>query len=260
MSQPEAEAPITLDSMRAGLANGEFFLEYLPVIALNDGRCVGAETLIRWRRASGVIGPDEFIPVIENTPLSGVLTYWVVDTMASELADWLRANPESYISINVPPEILGRGGIEHAAGKAGLLDLASQLVFEVTERGVPDALGVAAINGAIEHGIRVALDDVTLSGPANLAVLARCNFHIVKLDRSLIWEIQPDCPHPPWLEEVGALLQISQMTVIAEGIETPQQRAALESSNVQFGQGFHFSRPLAAEAFMEFHRRAGTDG
>ena len=47
------------------------------------------------------------------------------------------------------------------------------------------------------------------------------------------------------------------MTVIAEGIETPQQRAALESSNVQFGQGFHFSQPLVAEAFMEFHRRAG---
>lgn len=257
MSQPEQEEPISIDSMRAGLASGEFFLEYLPIISLNDGRCIGAESLIRWRRPSGVLGPDEFIPTIENTPLSGVLTYWVVDTVASELAEWLRANPDAYISVNVPPEILGRGGIEYAAGKAGILDLISQVVFEITERGVPDALGVAAINAAMDHGIRVALDDVTLSGPANLAVLARCNFHIVKLDRSLIWEIKPECPHPPWLEEVGALLMMSQMTVIAEGIETLQQRAALEKANVQFGQGFHFSQPLAAEAFIDFHRRAG---
>ena len=263
MSQTEergcdSDEPISLESIRAGLVRGEFFLEYLPIISLKNGRCVGGESLIRWRRGSGVVGPDDFIPYIDNTPLSGVLTYWVIDTMASELADWLRANPDTYVSINVPPEILGRGGIEYTAYKAGLVDLAPQIVFEVTERGVPDVLGVAGINTSIDHGIRVALDDVTLSGPANLAVLARCNFHIIKLDKSLIWEIQPESPHPPWLKEVGALLQLSQMTVIAEGVETAQQRAALEQAHVQFGQGFHFSQPLVAEAFIDFHRRVGN--
>src|SRR3954469_15828787 len=103
---------ITLDSMRSGLARGEFFLEYLPTVSLADGRCTGAEALARWRRPTGVVRPDDFIPLIEGTPLSGVLTYWVFETVAQELGDWLRAHKEASIGINVPPEILGRGGLE----------------------------------------------------------------------------------------------------------------------------------------------------
>ena len=68
---------ISLDAIRAGLADGEFFLEYLPTVSLADGRCVGAEALSRWRRASGVVQPGEFINLIEGTPVSGTLTYWV---------------------------------------------------------------------------------------------------------------------------------------------------------------------------------------
>ena len=101
---------INVDTIRDGLAHGEFFLEYLPTVTLADGRCVGAEALSRWRRSSGVVPPDEFIHLIEGTPLSGMLTYWVIETVAKELGDWLRAHKEAHISINVPPEILGRAG------------------------------------------------------------------------------------------------------------------------------------------------------
>src|SRR3954453_20494464 len=120
---------IDLAAMREGLARGEFFLEYLPTISLADGSCIGAEALSRWRRATGVVPPGEFIPLIENTPLSGLLTYWVMDTVAAELNDWLRANRDAHISINVPPEILGRGGMEYAATKSGLLEQVSQLIL-----------------------------------------------------------------------------------------------------------------------------------
>lgn len=255
---PEAEYPISLDSIRAGLALGEFFLEYLPTVSLADGRCVGAEALIRWRRPTGVVLPEEFIAIVECTPLSGVLTYWVIETVASEMASWLRANPHAHISINVPPEILGRGGVEYVVSKSGLMDLTAQIIMEITERGIPDTLGVAAINACIDHGVRVALDDVTLSGPANLAVLARCHFHIIKLDKSLIWEISPQCPHPNWLEDIGALLRSSRITVVAEGIETEQQRSALTRANIQFGQGYYFSRPISAAAFIAFHQNAAS--
>jgi len=117
---------ISLDTMRAGLAQGEFFLEYMPTVSLVDGRCTGAEALVRWNHESGVYSPDEFIPVAENTPLSGLITYWVIDTLAAEMGDWLRANPNAHISINVPPEILGRGGLEYAATKAGLMGPANR--------------------------------------------------------------------------------------------------------------------------------------
>lgn len=245
---------IDLPAIRDGLARGEFFLEYQPTVALADGRCIGAESLIRWRRTTGIVPPGEFIPLVENTPLSGLITYWIIDTVQAELGDWLRANRDAHIGINVPPEILGRGGMAYAAGKSGLAEISSQIVLEVTERGIPDSLGVQAINLYEGEGVKVALDDVTLVGGANLAVLARCNLYAIKLDRSLIQQIGPSCPTPVWLPSVTALLESSQLLVIAEGVETEMQFATLRAARIQAAQGFYFSRPLSVDAFMAYHR------
>src|SRR3954470_6769275 len=95
--------------IRDGLERGEFFLEYLPTMSLADGRCLGAEALIRWRRPQGIVPPGEFIPIAENTPLAGLLTYRVVELVSEELGPWFEANRDSYIGINSPPEIIGRG-------------------------------------------------------------------------------------------------------------------------------------------------------
>jgi len=247
---------ITPDLIRVGLNQGEFFLEYMPTISLVNGRCIGAEALIRWLRDGEVIMPDCFIPLAENTPLSGLITYWVIDTIAAELGDWLQANPDVHISINVPPEILGRGGMEYAAIKSGLIDVSSQLILEITERGVPDLMGVEAINNIWGLGVRVALDDVTLAGGANLAVLGRCNLHIIKLDRSLVAQIDVECPCPQWLDGVAAMVQASQLMVIAEGVETELQLMALRAANIAAAQGYYFSRPIPATAFMDYHFKA----
>ena len=129
-----------------GLAKGEFYLEYLPILSLPDLRCIGAEALIRWRRADGsLVMPGGFIPCLESTPASGVLTYWVVETAAAELSDWLRRHPDAHLSLNVPPEIVGRGGVYYTAMTSGLADMISQLILEVTERGLPDALGLEGL-------------------------------------------------------------------------------------------------------------------
>src|SRR4030095_10787506 len=213
---------ISLDAIRDGLAQGEFFLEYLPTVTLADGRCAGAEALARWRRSSGVVQPLEFIDLVEGTYLSGMLTYWVFETVANELGDWLRVHKEAHISVNVPPEILGRGGLEYAATKTGLSEIRSQIVLEVTERGVPDNLGVAALEAASRSGVRVALDDVTLTG-TQLAVLSRCTLDMIKTDRSLVDQITPECPRPAWLSGLSALLQSTRVAVIAEGVETQAQ-------------------------------------
>ncbi len=245
---------IDLATIREALSQGEFFLEYLPTISLADGRCIGAEALIRWRRATGVVPPGEFIPLVENTPLSGMLTYWVVDTVNTELGDWLRANRDAHVSINVPPEILGRGGMAYVASKCGLIAHVSQVILEVTERGLPDLLAVESINDGGGVDARVALDDVTLVGGANLAVLARCKFHAIKLDKSLIDQISPQCPTPEWLGSVTAMLESSHFQVIAEGVETEYQLSMLHAAKIQAAQGFYFSRPIQVAAFMAFHR------
>lgn len=239
-----------------GLAKGEFYLEYLPILSLPDLRCIGAEALIRWRRADGVVVmPGEFIPSLESTPASGVLTYWVVETAAAELRDWLRHHPDVHLSLNVPPEIAGRGGVYYAAMKSGLADMIPQVILEVTERGLPDALGLEGLLQAQQLGIKIALDDVNLLGGANLAILSRCPFDIIKVDRLLMARITPETPNPEWLEGLTALIRTSRMMVIAEGVETAHQLQVLIQAGVQAAQGFHLSPPIPAADLIAFHRR-----
>jgi len=256
VSDGQATDMISADAIHDGLVQGQFFLEYLPTISLADGRCVGAEALSRWRRSSGVVHPDDFIPIIEGTHLSGMLTYWVFETMAKELADWLRINKEFDISINVPPEIIGRGGLEYAAAKTGLSDIRNQIILEVTERGIPDNLGVATLAAASRSGVRIALDDVTLSG-TNLAILSRCTFDVIKTDRSLVDQITPECPSPAWLSGLSALLQAAPVAVIAEGVQTEAQADALRAAGISMAQGFFFSPPVSAEQLKLYHSTGG---
>ncbi len=251
---------ITLTDVRAALKNEEFLLEYLPTHDLDTGQCVGAEALIRWRRVNDVLQPLQFIPIVENTPISGLITYWVIDTVTRELGQWLHSHPDAHVAINVPPEILGRGGIEYAGNKSGLSDLASQVILEVTERGVPDLLGIQAINDSWGTGVRLALDDFSNIAGANLALLARCNFHIIKVDMSLVSQITDETPMPDWLPALSAIVESSLLTVIAEGVETEQQLKQLQASGIQQAQGFHFSKPLRSSAFMEYYAESnGND-
>ena len=249
---------IDLPAIRDGFERGEFFLEYLPTVSLIDGHCMGAEALIRWRRGTGVIPPNDFIPLADNTHMSGVITYWVVDALSAELGDWLNANPNAHLAFNAPPEILGRGGLGYVVAKSGLGKSASQLFVEITERGVPDLLGVSSINARVESDPKYVLDDVTLVGGANLAILTRSNFDAIKLDKSLIDQLQPERSVPSWLRTIGALIESSQLLVIAEGVETEHQAMMLRSAHIQAAQGYYFSPPVGAGAFMAFHRDHNT--
>ncbi|SBO44045.1 EAL domain-containing protein [Cyanobium sp. NIES-981] len=247
---------IELKDFEDGLSRGEFFLEYQPIVSLQDLRCIGAEALIRWRRPSGVLMPGQFMPCAENTPASGVLTYWVMETAIAELLPWLEDHPGCHLAINVPPEILGRGGLYHYGMKTDLQKRPRQLILELTERGLPDHLALQGLSSARDLGVRIALDDVTLMGGANLAALSRCPFDIIKVDRSLVGLISPGDALPNWLEGISALIRSSELMLVAEGVETAHQLRVLQDYGIQAAQGFLFSRPLAAPELISFHRRA----
>ena len=252
----------TLDDVRAAMDRGELYLSYLPIVMLRDQRCIGAEALVRWQRGNVVLQPIDFLHLVENTPVSGRLTYWVIDTVAAELGTWLTRHPRAQISINVPPEVLGRGGLEYAAVRSGLSGRIDQIVLEVTERGVPDQLGLDALNAMAERGVRIALDDVALSG-VNLALLARCNFGIIKLDRRLIGQLAAGSPEPRWLAGLASLLRNSEIQVIAEGVESLHQVNALLAAGVQMAQGYLFSAPLRAGELQSYYLSSngfGPDG
>ena len=187
----------------------ELFIEYQPIVLLSDASCIGAEALVRWRREHTILQPSEFLRAIDSTPLSGRLTYWVIDTVAADLGPWLSEHPGTQISINVPPEILGRGGLQYAAERSGLSAHANQIVLEITEHGVPDQLGLQALKMMAERGLRVALDDVTLTS-VNLALLTRCNFSVIKLDRQMTSQLEPGAPEPQWLLALSSLLIVRE--------------------------------------------------
>jgi sensor c-di-GMP phosphodiesterase-like protein len=247
---------IDLEMIRAGLKNGEFFLEYQPIVSLADQHCVGGEALIRWMHSSGLVMPGRFIPVIENTPVAGLLTYWVIDKVAAELGGWLREQDAVYLGINVPPEILGRGGLEYAATRSGLIEVADRVVLEITERGVPDKIGIDALNALRAHKtkIRIALDDVHLDG-ANLVVLARAHVDVIKIDASIVapsWEDTDS--HRSRLESLVALMRAADSSIVVEGIESADQAEVFRELGVPFAQGLYFSQALRAGPFEEFFR------
>jgi len=246
---------LNLAAVQAAFAAGELFLAYQPIVALRDGSCAGAEALIRWRHDGSVLDAAQFMPLTDRTPLSGVLTYWVIDTVASDLGDWLAQHPSAHIGINIPPEILGRGGIEYAAVKSGLREHARQVIFEITERGIPDEIGLQALNRIPESGARAALDDVTLSG-ANLALLTRCHFELIKIDQTLVAQVGADSRRPDWLDGLATLLRSTPLQVIAEGVENERQADVLRTAGVQLAQGHWFAEALSADAFKQYYARS----
>src|SRR4051812_42693399 len=102
-------AGFSFDEILDAIERHEFFLEYIPTMRLSDGRCMGAEALIRWRRGDCIVPPLDFIPFIENTPLSGLINYRVGELVGRELGPWLHKQEDIHIAINVTTEALGRG-------------------------------------------------------------------------------------------------------------------------------------------------------
>jgi sensor c-di-GMP phosphodiesterase-like protein len=241
----------SLEEIRTGFEANEFILEYLPTISLSNQSCVGAEALIRWRRADQVVPPLEFVPQIESSPLSGPMTYWIIERVAMELGDWLREQEGVHISINVPPELFGRGGLHYAVQKSNLSDVSNKLMMEVTERGLPDAMGIAAIADARRAGVLVALDDLNMN-ETNIVVLSRIHTDVVKFDKSFADQmLQPDWK-PEDIEGLSALITSTCFKVLVEGIETARQADIVKDAGVHLAQGFFFSPPLPAPRFMEY--------
>ena len=205
---------------------------------------------MRWQRPAGVLFPDAFIPLIENTPLSGLVTYWVIDQAGIELGDWLKTE-DVELHINVPPEILGRGGLEYAAQKSRLRDVRHKVVLEITERGLPDQIGLDAIEHAARQGVRIALDDVKIN-PASVVILSRTNVRIIKIDKSVLQDVGDGGRLPRWAEALAVLLKTTDIEVIAEGVETAEQLAMLRAAGVRRAQGYYFSRPLRVDRFLHY--------
>lgn len=248
----------SIDDAIHGLETNEFYLEYMPIVYLSDGRFAAVEALVRWKKGDTTVSPLEFIPEFEQGPLIGLLTYWVIERIAADLGPWLRDHPEFHVAINVPPELFGRGGLHYAAKVSGLDSLYPQIVLEMTERGVPDETTIEGLRFARRLGLGIAVDDIDATN-LTLLLLARANVDYLKLDKSLVDRIGQSGFPPGLLKELEPVLALGRPLVVAEGIETGEQLEFLRAQGVQLGQGWLISQPLSVAAFFSFYQRCSVE-
>ena len=242
----------SFDEIMEALQRQEFFLEYLPTMRLSDGHCVGGEALIRWRHGDRIVPPMDFIPFIENTSLSGLITYRVGELVGRELGPWLHRQEDIHIAINVPPETIGRGNLWSACTTFGLGDIFDKLMIEVNERGFPDLLAMETLKKVIaKHKVKIALDDVNIND-ANLLVMLHLQVDVVKLEKSFADEMLREDWSDEKMAGIAALIHAGRFAVIAEGVETARQVEILQAAGVQMAQGWYFSHALPAADFMNF--------
>ncbi|EGI78576.1 EAL domain-containing protein [Hylemonella gracilis] len=242
------------DDVIWGIERGEFHVEYMPIVSLASGECVAAEALVRWKKDGKTVSPAVFIPEIEGTPAIGVLTYWLVEQVALELGAWLRAHRDFHLSLNVPPELFGRGGLQYAAHHAGVKDLYPQFVLELTERGAPDQVSLEGLRSARRLGLGIAIDDVE-SGNLNLLLLARTKLDYIKIDKSVVDQILSDGMIEETKEEIRRVAASGRPVIVAEGIEHEVQARTLRELGVRLGQGWFFSKSLPVDEFLAFLTR-----
>ncbi|MGH9942571.1 MAG: putative bifunctional diguanylate cyclase/phosphodiesterase, partial [Pyrinomonadaceae bacterium] len=252
--------------LRHALDRGEIEVYYQPIYVLSGGRAEGFEALVRWRHPErGLIPPLEFIPLAEETGLIVPIGMHVLDTACRQVREWNQALPaDAPLSISV--NISGRqfkekdfvGHVERMLKATGLPP--SCLRLEITETVVMDNTEeVARILERLKAcGVRISLDDFG-TGYSSLSYLHRFPINTLKIDRSFVQSMGADAESAKIIKTILTLAAELNMDVVAEGIETGQQRDQLRALGCDFGQGYLFSRPVeSGEAWNLVARAAST--
>jgi diguanylate cyclase (GGDEF)-like protein len=249
--------------LRAGLTD-ELFLVYQPVFNLETMTVSGVEALLRWRHpVRGVIGPDEFIPMLEETGLILSVGRWVLHQACRQTVAWRQRGLRLNVSVNVSMRQLETDAfLDDVADalRASGLD-AADLVIEVTETVLmrdADAT-VRRLRLLKELGVRVAIDDFG-TGYSSLAYLEQFPVDALKIDRSFIASIDETRESAALMHTLVQLGRALGLETLAEGIEDPGQLARLRGENCDSGQGYLLGRPLEPAELEEFLGQWSTTG
>jgi len=230
----------------------EFTVEFQPVVALDSTDTVGFEALIRWQHPHrGLVSPDEFIAVAEESGQIVPIGEWVLDTALAEAATWaeLARDKPPHVSVNVSARQLRQPGfVDGVLAKLERYQLPpQQLVLEITESLLlRDNEQVWADLAALRRaGARVAIDDFG-TGYSSLSYLRQVPADVLKIERSFIDNTPVSDQQRGMVESVVRLAKTLHLSVVAEGIEEPAERAVLLDIGCHYGQGYLFSRALTA--------------
>jgi diguanylate cyclase (GGDEF)-like protein len=239
--------------LRRALEDGGLFLQYQPIIRLEDDTVVGAEALLRWNHPErGLIGPGEFIPLAEEAGLIVPVGRWVLGEAARQGAAWQERWPWLGMGVNVSglqvshPDFIAH--VKGALAESGLCH--RNLTLELTESVLMQDVEatIARLWEAKELGVEIAADDFG-TGYSSLQYLDRFPLDILKLPRTFVEGLGGDGGGTTIARAVVELGHNLGLRVVGEGIEEPGQLAALRQMGCALGQGFHFARPLDPRDF-----------
>lgn len=250
-----------LGELAIAVQNREFVVHYQPIIELKSGRCVGAEALVRWRRPDGtLVRPDLFIPLAEESGLILPITDQVVESVVRDLNALLVADRTLHIAINLSALDIKTARILPVIGKmiehTGIE--AQQISLETTERGFMDVESArSTLAKARELGHTVAIDDFG-TGYSSLSNLQSLPLDTLKIDKSFIDTIGMDSATSSVTPHIIGMAKSLNLKIVAEGVETQVQADYLLGRDVDYAQGWLFSKPLPAFDFIAFYRRSRT--
>jgi diguanylate cyclase (GGDEF)-like protein/PAS domain S-box-containing protein len=259
MSSRNSEQMAMEGHLHRAVHNDEFVLYYQPQFA-GDGRIVGVEALIRWQHpVMGLVPPNKFIPIAEETGLIVPIGAWVLLTACQQMRQWhSEGGPAIRVSVNLAGPQIMRGNIVQTVSDAletTGLD-AEFLELEVTETFVMDHVeqSVGTLARLRELGVQLAIDDFG-TGHSSLATLKRLPADTLKIDRAFVRDIPKDKNDMAIARAILAMGKELDLKTVAEGVETREQQAFLDAEGCDYFQGFLFSRPLPADTVQLLWRR-----
>ena len=236
--------------------NEQLFLAYQPIFDLNSRKMVSVEALVRWRHPErGVVAPEDFIPLAEETGHIGAIGRWVLDEACRQAAEWKAQGYLIGMAVNVSANQLNDDGLLHDVRRA-LSESAiapSSLTLEITETAlIRDVLTASERLQAVKAlGVRIAIDDFG-TGYSSLAYLRQFSADALKIDRSFIAAINDSRDSVAIIHTLVALGKALHIETLAEGIEGLEQLKLLQYEQCDQGQGFLFARPLTPEALKRY--------
>ena len=251
--------------LRTAITERQFRIHYQPVIELDTRRIVSFEALLRWQHPTqGLISPYRFIEAAEDTGLLVSIGHWLILQACRQLREW-ELSQFSGQPVNITANVSARqfadarlvNDVQDALHETGV-DL-SRLRLEITESvaAADPKLTVTVLSHLKHLGIGVILDDFG-TGSSSLCALRRFPVDALRIDRSLIQEMQQDLTASDMVEVIITLAHKMHLQVIAEGIETARQAERLREMGCEFGQGYYFSQPLEPKAVLQFMRQQGA--
>jgi predicted signal transduction protein with EAL and GGDEF domain len=249
------------NALREAIGQGQFTLAYQPQFDLHDGRLIGVEALLRWPHPQrGLIAPDEFIPLSEETGLIVPIGRWVLQQACRDALRWPGHVP---VAVNVSAVQFARGAlardVEQALSDTGLPP--RRLELEITETAMikDPATVLSVLHQLRERGVRIALDDFG-AGYSSLSHLRSFPFDQLKIDRSFVRDAPERADLRAIIRGVATIADGMGMRTTAEGVETAEQMAAVRELGCTSVQGYLLGRPMAAEAISALVGQGSVSG